>query len=67
MAPLELSKVTLQVVASPMIAILTTPEVSFTLLENIYMYGHQSLRSPHFYSTGYRTLSITTPSVQHLA
>jgi hypothetical protein len=36
MTPLELSKVTLQVVASPMIAILTTPEVSFTLLENIY-------------------------------
>ncbi len=29
-------RMTLQVVASPMIVILTTLEVSFTLLENIY-------------------------------
>jgi hypothetical protein len=39
MTPLESSKVTLQVVASPMIVILTTLEVSFMLLENIYDTG----------------------------
>jgi len=36
MTPLESSEVTVQVVVSLMIVILTTPEVSFTLLENIY-------------------------------
>ena len=39
MTPLELSKVTLQVVASPMIVILTTLEASVMLLENIYDTG----------------------------
>ncbi len=36
MTPLDSSEVMLHVVASPMIAILMTREVSFTLLENIY-------------------------------
>ncbi len=36
MAPLELSEVMLQVEASPMIVILSTMQVSFMLLDNIY-------------------------------
>jgi hypothetical protein len=39
MTPLGLPEVTLQVVASPTIVILTTLEVSFMLLENIYSTG----------------------------
>jgi hypothetical protein len=39
MRPVELSEVMLQVVASPIIVILTIIEVSFTLLENIYSTG----------------------------
>jgi hypothetical protein len=57
MTHLELSEVMLQVVASPTIIILTTLEVSFTLLENIYSRGitHDDfhLRSSYFYSAGH--------------
>jgi hypothetical protein len=57
MTPLGLSKVTLQVVASPTIVILTALEVSFTLLENIYRAGithdNRHLRSSYFYITHY--------------
>ncbi len=56
MTPLQASEVTLQVVASPMIIILTTLEVSFVLLDNIYSTGithdDHHLRSSYFYSTG---------------
>jgi hypothetical protein len=51
--------VTLQVVASPMIVIPTTLEVSFMLSENIYSKGiithyDSHLLKSHFYSTGHR-------------
>jgi hypothetical protein len=39
MTPLELSVVMLQVVVSPMMAILMTLELSIMLLENIYSIG----------------------------
>ncbi len=57
MTHLELSEVMVQVVASPTIIILTTLEVPFTLLENIYIDGitHDDchLRSSYFYSAGH--------------
>jgi hypothetical protein len=57
MTPLGLSKVTLQVVASPTIVIMATLEVSFMLLENIYSAGithdNRHLRSSYFYNTDY--------------
>jgi hypothetical protein len=39
MVPLESSEVMVQVVVSLMIVILTTQEVSFTLIENLYSTG----------------------------
>ncbi len=57
MTPIEIIRMTLQVVASPMIVNLTTLEVSFTLLENIYSTGitrdNHHLRSSNFYRTGH--------------
>jgi hypothetical protein len=57
MTILELSEVTLQVVASPMIIILKALKVSFMLLENIYGTGvtHDDSHSwsSYFYSTGH--------------
>jgi hypothetical protein len=51
----------LQIVAFPTIVILTTLEVSFMLLENIYSTGitndNRHLQSSDFYSTGYRCRS----------
>jgi hypothetical protein len=53
----ELSEVTLQVVASPMIIILMTPKVPFMLLDNIYSTGvtHNGghLQLSYFYSTSH--------------
>jgi hypothetical protein len=46
-----------KVAASPTIVTLTTLEVSFMLLENVYStgvtYDNLHLRSSHFYSTGH--------------
>jgi hypothetical protein len=57
MTPLELSEVMLQVVASPMIIILTILVVSLTLLKNTYCTGvthdHRQLRSLYFYIAGH--------------
>jgi hypothetical protein len=57
MTTLELSEVTLQVVASPTIVILMTLEVSFMLLEIIYStcitHDDRHLQSSYFYSTGH--------------
>jgi hypothetical protein len=68
MTPLESSEVTLQVVASPMIVILTTPEVSFKLLENIYSTGitHEDrhLRLSIFYSTGRNVIKLFVCNLQ---
>ncbi len=48
----------LLVVVSPMIIILTTREVSYMVLENIYStgvtYNHHLWSSKYFYSTGHR-------------
>jgi hypothetical protein len=52
----DTSEVLLQVVASPTIVILTTLEVSFMLLENIYStdvtHGDHHLRPSYFHSKG---------------
>jgi len=57
MTPLELSEVTLQVMASPTIIIMKTLEVSFMLLENLYStvitHDDRHLQSSYFYITGY--------------
>ncbi len=57
MTPTELSEVILQVVASPMIVILTTLDVLFMLPDNIYGTGithcDRHLQSLCFYSTGH--------------
>jgi hypothetical protein len=79
MTPLELSEVMHQVVASPTIIILTTLEVSFTLLENIYSTGvtHEDrhLRSLYFIAQATRVKltrgntiggSITVPLTSYL-
>ncbi len=62
MTPLESSEVILQVVASHMIVILTTPEVSFKLLENIYSTGithdDRHLWLSIFYGTGRNVVKL---------
>ncbi len=59
MTPLESSEVMLQVVVSPMIVILMTPEVSFTLLANInstgITYDDRHLCLSYSYSAGHMT------------